>query len=311
MAQSVFDYQRQQAAQSEKAALQGQKDAMARRKAQLGGGPGGALLKSEQVAEDQSARRLADTTAGINAQEQAVAEQRLEAQKQREYGTSERLGAQSWQTGERVGSQGFQKDLQQAQISSTEGMQAKQIASTEGMQEKQITSAEGMQAKELSSREKMQQLQIGSDEKMTLASLKSNEKIANQANKTKQTEINNNFVMAKAALEEQVRSNKISEKLAQDQFTELVRQYDIDTAANDRNDKYTQIINGVNSGLEPEELGGLLEALGYADINIPDVTFYYDDASKALAQDPNAQPNTSAPRIMPAQPIESALGRRV
>ena len=53
-----FDLARRKAEQTEGRALQGQKDAMARRAAQLGGGPGGALLKLEQQASNASAERL-------------------------------------------------------------------------------------------------------------------------------------------------------------------------------------------------------------------------------------------------------------
>lgn len=102
-----FDYQRQKAATREAANLQGQKDAMARRAAQLGGGPSGAFIKQEQIAGDQSAARLADANAGINEAQNAEVRRLNEVKEGRDFQTSERLGSQGFATKERLGSQEF------------------------------------------------------------------------------------------------------------------------------------------------------------------------------------------------------------
>lgn len=66
-----FDLNRQKAAQTEGAALQQSRDAMARRAAQLGGGPGGALIKAEQLAANESTARLQGANREIDAAKDA------------------------------------------------------------------------------------------------------------------------------------------------------------------------------------------------------------------------------------------------
>lgn len=124
-----FKVQRQRAAQGEAGALQRQRDAMARRSAQLGGGPSGALIKQEGVAADQSAQRLQSVNEGIDAAQtgehrrvreiqqgqEFVRGERLGGQEfsagesaiNRKYGTSEREAGQAFHTSERLGSQDF------------------------------------------------------------------------------------------------------------------------------------------------------------------------------------------------------------
>lgn len=102
-----FDYQRKKAAQQEAANLQGQKQALARRAAQLGGGPSGALIKQEQVAGDQSAQRLATANEGIDAAQTAEQRRIREIQQAQEFAHNERLGSQDFAHGERLGSQEF------------------------------------------------------------------------------------------------------------------------------------------------------------------------------------------------------------
>lgn len=96
---SGYDYQRQKAAQQENANLQGQKDALARQAAALGGGPSGAFIKADQMAGDASAQRLQQANEGINqaqAQEMRGVDQ---TQLGQQFQTSERLGGQQFQQG--------------------------------------------------------------------------------------------------------------------------------------------------------------------------------------------------------------------
>jgi hypothetical protein len=127
--QNEFDLARKRAAQTEQANVQAQKDAIARRSAQLGGGVSGAMMKQEQIVADESAKRLADANEGIDTAQRAE-DRRIreiedarkfqtsereasqgfmsgEALKQREYGTSERLSGQEFARGERLGGQEF------------------------------------------------------------------------------------------------------------------------------------------------------------------------------------------------------------
>lgn len=102
-----FALARKRAQQQENANLQTQKDAIARRAAQTGGGVQGAMIKQEGIAANESAQRLSSANEGINAQAMAEAQRQKEVKEGREYQTSERLGSQGFASGERVGSQQF------------------------------------------------------------------------------------------------------------------------------------------------------------------------------------------------------------
>lgn len=113
-----FDYARKRAAQQEASNLQQQKDALARRQAQTGGGVSGALMKQEQVASDASAQRLQQANEGIDTAQRAEERRIREIEEGRRFTTSEREAAQGFaagesalarrfQTGEREASQGF------------------------------------------------------------------------------------------------------------------------------------------------------------------------------------------------------------
>jgi hypothetical protein len=66
-----FEVNRQKAASQETAQVQGQRDALARRAAALGGGPGGAFVKAEQNAMNESAQRLGAANMEIDAEKDA------------------------------------------------------------------------------------------------------------------------------------------------------------------------------------------------------------------------------------------------
>jgi hypothetical protein len=117
-ANKEFDLARNRAKQQEASNLKGQKDALARRAAQLGGGPSGAFIKQEQIAGDESAKRLGQANEGIDAM-QAQEQRRLnEIEQGQKFVTGERLGSQDFgaaqakigrefTTSERMGSQDF------------------------------------------------------------------------------------------------------------------------------------------------------------------------------------------------------------
>lgn len=113
-----FEVARQRASQQSNAAVQSQKDAMKRRFAASGSLNSGAALKQNQLVEQEGAQRLQQANEGINAQEQGVRKQEREADKGRQFQTSERVGSQDFaagqgklgrefQTSERLGSQDF------------------------------------------------------------------------------------------------------------------------------------------------------------------------------------------------------------
>ncbi len=184
-----YDAQRQKAAQQEGANLQGQRDALARRQAQLGGGPGGAFVKAEQQAGNESAQRGQQANASINDAQAAEMRALKQTQLGQQFATSERQGSEahadtaqakqfghedmSQQTGiqaskeqqktgiEAAASQqqtGIQaaKEQQQVQIDANSSLQDRQIAAQNLMQERGISSQEAMQQVGITSQEDMQ-----------------------------------------------------------------------------------------------------------------------------------------------------------
>jgi hypothetical protein len=125
-----FDPLRKKAAETEAANLQTQKDALARRAAQLGGGPSGALIKQESLATDAMGRRLTDANEGINAQQTAALSQAREIQDQRDFQKSERVDAQKFagaQFDKQYGLQKEQFSFQQKQYKDTKSMAEKEF----------------------------------------------------------------------------------------------------------------------------------------------------------------------------------------
>lgn len=126
---SQYDVARKQVSQRENAQVQQDNEAINRRFAQSGGGPGGAAIKVQQQTNDASAQRREGAIQQVDAAERAELERRDEVKAGRDFQTSERLGSQGfageqsalqrrfameeagkgrdWQTGERLGSQDF------------------------------------------------------------------------------------------------------------------------------------------------------------------------------------------------------------
>lgn len=74
--QKQYDVQRQRAAQQEAGNLQGARDALNRRIAAMGGGPGGAAIAADKQLVNDSAQRLQQANEGID-QQQAAEERNL------------------------------------------------------------------------------------------------------------------------------------------------------------------------------------------------------------------------------------------
>ncbi len=106
---SEFDLARNRAKQQAGADVQVKRDALARRQAQLGGGPGGAFVKAEQGAIDESQQRLADVNEGIDTAQRAEARRIGEIEAAQKYGTSEREAAQAFATKQREAQQSWQQ----------------------------------------------------------------------------------------------------------------------------------------------------------------------------------------------------------
>lgn len=104
---TIYDVARKKASDQEAATLQTQRDALARRQAQTGGGVSGALIKQEGEAVNQSNQRLANTNEGITAQEGVEKQRQKEIADTRSFQTSERLGGQDFANTQRLGGQEF------------------------------------------------------------------------------------------------------------------------------------------------------------------------------------------------------------
>jgi hypothetical protein len=102
-----FEVARKRAAQQEASNLQGQNDAIKRRMASMGGGPSGAMVKLENQARDDSAKRLADANEGIDVQEHAENRRIAEIKEGRDFQRGEREASQLFSRGEREASQLF------------------------------------------------------------------------------------------------------------------------------------------------------------------------------------------------------------
>ena len=121
-----FDLARRKAEQTEGRALQGQKDAMARRAAQLGGGPGGALLKLEQQASNASAERLGSVGSELEAAKAAELRKLSDAETQLNLQREEAQAARDlakWQTDTNTAMQKFGMDVDQGRFEETLALQ--------------------------------------------------------------------------------------------------------------------------------------------------------------------------------------------
>lgn len=132
------DLARRRSSKQESVNLGQNKEAMARRAAQLGGGPSGALMKQDTLAENASAERLQAANEGIESSRMAEHGRIAGVLQGQEFQRGERLGAQKWQSGEaasqrkwgtseRLGGQQFTASQNAAQIKAQFDMQAAQI----------------------------------------------------------------------------------------------------------------------------------------------------------------------------------------
>lgn len=251
---SEFDYQRKKAASAENANLQAKRDALARRQAQLGGGPGGAFIKMEQQAQDESAKRLADANEGIDTAQRAEMRRIREIEEGRKFQTSEREASQTFARGERIGSQEWQSGQAQTQ------------------RDWQTGEREASQGFATSERLGSQEFAAGQAE--TQRDWQTGEREASQtfAAEQQQKEIDARFALQKQQIDAQVAEGALNREQAQKQLDELIRQYDIDTANNKTTNTINTILSAYNSGLKPDQIGGLLKELGIDIKGVPGLT---------------------------------------
>jgi len=177
-----YNAQRQQAASTEAGNLQGQKDALARRAAALGNAPGGAFVKAEQQTGNDSAQRLQQANAGIDAAQNAELRGVKMTQLGQQFTTSERQGSEAHadtaqaatfaheDTSQGTGIQAA-KEQQATGIASQEKMAAAQIEAQKTMQDKGITAQSTLQDRQLAAQEVMQKTGIDAQAAMQMVGI--------------------------------------------------------------------------------------------------------------------------------------------
>ncbi len=137
--QGGYNVQRQRAQQQEAGQLQGQKDALNRRAAQLGGGPSGAIIAADQQAGNASAQRLQSANEGIDqAQNQELRGVKM-TQLGQQFTSSEREAGQQFAAGQQEKQFGQQKELQGNEFGQQEKMQGEQFGQAQKMQTQQFS----------------------------------------------------------------------------------------------------------------------------------------------------------------------------
>lgn len=161
-----YDAQRQKAAQQEAGNLQSQRDALARRQAQLGGGPGGAFIKAEQMAGDESAQRGQQANASIDsAQAQELRNVKM-TQLGQQFTTSERQGSEAHADTAQAKTFAHEDTSQQTGIAAAEKQQATQINANSSLQDRQLAAQAIMQQKGIEATSDLSAKQIAAQEIM-------------------------------------------------------------------------------------------------------------------------------------------------
>ena len=102
-----FDRQRGRAAQQERGNQAAAQEALRRRAAAMPGAPGGAFVKQEQLANDESANRLAQANEGIDANQNAALGQLRQTQQAQDFSANQAQLGRDFSKSERIGSQDF------------------------------------------------------------------------------------------------------------------------------------------------------------------------------------------------------------
>ncbi len=203
---SQFDIARDRAKEQEGANLQTQKDAMARKLAASGGGPGGVGIKLDQQVSDASAKRLADANQGIDAAETADIERKAETEAGRAFATSERIGSQGFAsdqgalarrfaTSEREGSQGFQTGIleQQQKFSTDEREAGQEFASGEAGLQREFATGERLGGEKFASTEAGLQRTFAKDERVAGQTFATGEREGSQDFASSEAGLNRDF----------------------------------------------------------------------------------------------------------------------
>lgn len=102
-----FDSARRRIAQQQTSKTQQDSDMIDRAQAQAGSVGSGAFLKQKELSANANQESANNAYADVNSQQAADVRAKQEAEKNRQFQTSERLGSQSFASGERLGSQDY------------------------------------------------------------------------------------------------------------------------------------------------------------------------------------------------------------
>lgn len=174
-----FDYQRQQAAQQENAGKQDAQDALQRRLAASGGGPGGVGVQQEQLINNQSAQRLQQANQGIDSQRDAALMDIQKTQLGQQFQTGEREAGQTFAQGMQQSQFGHDTTMQTAAFGHADKQQATDIAAKEAMQKTGIDAEKAMQAVQIASTEGMESKRLDQQQQQFLASMNFQKDVAN------------------------------------------------------------------------------------------------------------------------------------
>lgn len=237
------DIQRKRIQQQEAAASQQTNDAIKRRAASMGGGPSGAFVKQEQIARDESAKRVQDANEGVDAQANAQLNELRKVQQGQEYGTSER-----------VASQGFSADqaAMQRKFMTTERLGGQQFATGERLGGQDFATAERLGGQKFATGERLggQEFTSGQNDKQIKAAY-------------------DQQVMAiKAAADK----GDLDRKMADRQLAALGDQFNAEMEQNVTTNKINAIVSGFNSKIPPGQFGDLLRSIGIDIGNVPGLT---------------------------------------
>jgi len=123
-----FDVARKRAAQSEKAALQTNRDTIRRRAAARGNLNAGSTIKQQSLAADESQKRLTNANEGINAAEQVENRRIREVAEGREFARGEREAGQSFAANQSA----LARRLQAKQFGMSHGLATDQFGFAKG-----------------------------------------------------------------------------------------------------------------------------------------------------------------------------------
>lgn len=146
-----YEAERQRISSRENANQQTQKDAIARRMAQLGGGPGGAFIKLENQVNDQSAQRVGEQNLALSGQEAAALQDVKRAEEQMNFARQERMSSQDFQSAE---------NLSAREAAAKEAAEARKWQTEEGSRNRYWQSGESKLARDLQKSQFGQQMDL-------------------------------------------------------------------------------------------------------------------------------------------------------